>query len=109
MGITKLEGFDEKVVSMAAALKAIGHPARLSIMHYLSEKDQCICGDIVLELPLAQPTVSRHLAELKAVGLIKGSISGNNICYCIDAENWNQLQEYLGQISGSLASKNTCC
>jgi len=65
MGITKLEGFDEKVVSMAAALKAIGHPARLSIMQYLAAKDQCICGDIVLELPLAQPTVSRHLAELK--------------------------------------------
>lgn len=109
MGITKLDGFDQKVVSMAAALKAIGHPARLSIMKYLAAKDQCICGDIVLELPLAQPTVSRHLAELKAVGLIKGSISGNNICYCIDAENWAQLQQYLDQISQSLASKNSCC
>jgi DNA-binding transcriptional ArsR family regulator len=30
-----------------------------------------VCGDIVNELPLAQPTVSQHLKELKNAGLIK--------------------------------------
>jgi predicted transcriptional regulator len=44
----------------------------------------CICGDIVNELPLAQPTVSEHLKELKNAELIKGEIDGNCICYCID-------------------------
>ena len=44
-------------------------------------KETCICGDIVNELPLAQPTVSQHLKELKNGGLIKGSIEGNAICY----------------------------
>lgn len=109
MGITKLEGFETQVVEVAAMLKALGHPARISIMKYLASEDQCICGDIVMELPLAQPTVSRHLAELKAVGLIKGTISGKNICYCIDNQNWERLQTYLQQITQTNNAKSSCC
>jgi DNA-binding transcriptional ArsR family regulator len=109
MGITKTEGFETEVVEVAAILKALGHPARISIMKHLASKDQCICGDIVLELPLAQPTVSRHLSELKAVGLIKGIISGKNICYCIDTAKWERLQSYLQQITRANNSKSSCC
>ncbi|RYF64416.1 MAG: transcriptional regulator, partial [Cytophagaceae bacterium] len=53
---------------------AIGHPARVAILDYLVRVNTCICGDIVNELPLAQPTVSQHLKELKNAGLIKGTI-----------------------------------
>ena len=81
----------------------------LAIMEYLMSVDACICGDIVKELPLAQPTVSQHLKELKNAGLIKGSIEGNAICYCIDEKALQTLQSYFAGIAGSLLKKKTCC
>jgi DNA-binding transcriptional ArsR family regulator len=64
--------------------KALGHPARVRIVEYLQEADQCICGEIVDMLPLAQSTVSQHLKILKASGLVKGAIEGPRTCYCLD-------------------------
>ena len=84
MGATKTEHFTDKQNQIAILAKALGHPARIAIIEYLMKVDTCICGDIVDKLPLAQPTVSQHLKELKNAGLIKGSIEGNSICYCID-------------------------
>jgi len=95
---------------MATLAKAFGHPARVAIMEYLMKVDTCICGDIVNELPLAQPTVSQHLKELKNAGLIKGSIEGNAICYCIDEKAIAKLQNYFANISTKLThKKNDCC
>jgi DNA-binding transcriptional ArsR family regulator len=108
MGITKTIGFSEEVNSMAEILKALGHPARLSIMHFLANSPSCICNDIVMELPLAQPTISRHLSELKKVGLIQGEISGKNICYCINKQQWQQVLQYLDVITNSLANSKKC-
>lgn len=109
MGITKVDGFDIRITQMAEVLKALGHPARLSIIEHLATTPSCICSDIVEELPLAQPTISRHLSELKRVGLIKGSIEGKNICYCIDESSWNQVKDLVQMISNQLKDKNKCC
>lgn len=109
MGITKTDGFSEKVNYMADVLKALGHPARLSIMQYLAGSTSCICNDLVDELPLAQPTISRHLSELKRVGLIKGKISGKNICYCIDPEALQRVNDVIGEMSDKLSLSDSCC
>jgi len=109
MGITKTEGFTEEVNKMADILKALGHPARLRIIEFLAESPSCICNDLVDELPLAQPTISRHLSELKKVGIIKGSIEGKNVCYCLNEDALGQINELLGRITSiSLKSKNCC-
>eukprot|EP01036_Dinobryon_divergens_P051657 gene51657-69127_t len=79
MGATKTDYFTERQNQLAALAKALAHPARIAILDYLLKVDACVCGDIVNELPLAQPTVSQHLKELKAAGLIKGSIEGNKV------------------------------
>ncbi|MCW5911471.1 MAG: winged helix-turn-helix transcriptional regulator [Cyclobacteriaceae bacterium] len=110
MGATKTAHFTGKQNSIATLAKALGHPARVAIVEYLIKVDACICGDIVNELPLAQPTVSQHLKELKNAGLIKGSIEGNAICYCIDERAIEKLQTYFGSISTKLTTrKNNCC
>lgn len=109
MGITKTDGFTVDITEMAAVLKALGHPARLSIMLYLAKSPACICGDIVNELPLAQSTVSKHLSELKKVSLIQGSISGNNICYCINTETWKKVEKFFTEVAVSCTSTNSCC
>ena len=110
MGTTKTEHFTEEQNQLAILAKAIGHPARIAILQHLIKVNSCICGDIVNELPLSQPTVSQHLKELKNAGLIKGNVEGNAICYCIDEVGFLTIKSFLGQIENHLENKkNSCC
>ena len=108
MGITKTERFTAEQNELAILAKAIGHPARIAIIEYLLKIDSCICGDIVNELPLAQPTVSQHLKELKNAGLIKGNIEGTSICYCVNEEGFNKLKGFFQNINAYLTNKECC-
>ena len=92
MGATKAEEFSVKDNRIARYAKALSHPARIAILKLLLQKQACICGDIVDELPLSQSTVSQHLKELKDAGIIKGEIEGAKVCYCIDAKEWKAAQ-----------------
>lgn len=110
MGITKIEGFTEEVTKRAEILKAIGHPARLAILEYLISSPDCNNGDLVDHLPLAQSTVSRHLSELKKVGLIKGTITGNCVSYCINEEVWNDIKDFFTDSFNKITpGKNCAC
>jgi ArsR family transcriptional regulator len=109
MGATKTDHFTAKQNAIATLAKALGHPARVAIIDYLLKVDTCICGDIVNELPLAQPTVSQHLKELKNAGLIKGEIEGNSVCYCIDEKVIQKLQAFFDNVSLKLKNKKTDC
>ncbi len=110
MGATKTEYFTDRQNELAVLIKALGHPARIAIIDYLLKTEKCICGDIVNELPLAQPTVSQHLKELKNAGIIKGSVDGNAICYCIDDEVWHKFKGYLNGFFNTYdLKKNKCC
>lgn len=105
MGLTKTEHFTAQQNEVAALAKAIGHPARVAILELLISRDNCICNDIVDELPLAQATVSQHLKELKHAGIIKGTITGKSICYCIDSLHLKTLQNFLTLVT----QKNISC
>lgn len=108
MGITKSHIFALKENTLARYAKALGHPARISILKFLIKKQVCICGDIVDELPLSQSTISQHLKELKNSGLIKGDIEGATVCYCIDEKEWRLAQKQLNQLFDSYKG-NSCC
>lgn len=108
MGASKTDFFTNKQNQIAKIAKALGHPARIAIIEYLLKADACICSDIVDELPLAQPTVSQHLKELKNAGLIKGNIEGNSICYCIDEKTFNILKEYFSKIIFTVTGQKCC-
>ena len=110
MGATKTEHFTDKQNSIAMMAKALGHPARIAIVEYLLKVNECVCGDIVNELPLAQPTVSQHLKELKNAGIIKGSIEGNSVCYCLDEKVLQKFNSYFEKTTEKLIQKkNKCC
>lgn len=110
MGTTKSDLFTQEQNEIASILKAIAHPARIAILEYLLKVDACICGDIVNELTLAQPTVSQHLKELKNAGLIKGNIEGTSICYCVDKAAITRVQTYFSGISSRLENRaDQCC
>ena len=108
MGITKSQHFTEPQNEMASTLKALAHPARIAIVEYLLKTNECICNDLVNELPLAQPTISQHLKELKNAKIIKGNIEGNSICYCLEEKTIEELNKYFAKISQTISSKKCC-
>jgi DNA-binding transcriptional ArsR family regulator len=107
MTFAKLAVFTEQQQQIAKLAKALSHPARVAILEHLAKVGVCISGDIANELPLARATVSQHLQELKAAGLIKGTIEGQTICYCIDPEGYQQLIDHLGGFTTN--NKPTSC
>jgi predicted transcriptional regulator len=109
MGLTKTEIFSDEQNKLATVLKAIAHPARIAILQEIIKANSCICGDLVNDLGLAQATISQHLKELKMAGLIQGTIEGVSVCYCINPENWKQLEQALGAFLSSYKGNSTCC
>ena len=109
MGLTKTEIFTEAQNKMASLAKVLGHPARIAILEHLLQLQNCICGDLVDEIGLSQPTISQHLKELKNTGLIKGTITGTSVCYCIDAEKWREVSVLFENFFTKNAEDHSCC
>lgn len=110
MGASKIINYSEEDLLIAKFAKALSHPARVAIIKLLLQKQSCICGDIVEDLPIAQSTVSQHLKELKESGLIKGNIDGASICYCVDTDVLQKANDILNKVLGaSIQTQTTCC
>ena len=109
MGLTKSDEFALRDNRIARYAKALGHPARVAILRLLVQRQACVCGDIVDELPISQSTVSQHLKELKEAGLIKGEIDGPRICYCINEKEWDAARSAITEFMNAFAANNACC
>lgn len=110
MASPKLTEFIKTEQELALFAKALSHPARIAILKVLAQKNECVCGEIVDVLPLAQSTVSQHLKELKEAGLIKGTIEGPKTCYCINWKAFEKFNASLNQLFNKLkVQQQSCC
>lgn len=111
MAIAKKEAFSKKEQDLASFAKAISHPARVAILKVLAQQNECVCGEIVEVLPLAQSTVSQHLKELKEAGLISGTVEGTNTCYCINWKAFSSFKDSFNSLFDKLRIQNekACC
>jgi len=109
MGITKSNLFSSEQNKLASMAKVLGHPARIAIIQHLLQANQCINGDLVDELGLAQATISQHLKELKQAGIIKGTIGGTSMWYCINSEVWKEYQDAFNGLFDTYKEGKTCC
>ncbi len=98
MGVTRTDLFTDEQNEMALIAKVLGHPARIAIIQHLIKTNTCINSDLVDELGLAQATISQHLRELKAIGIIQGSIEGVSVNYCINPDKWNAIKTMFNQL-----------
>lgn len=89
---------DASAEELAQLAWAVAHPARVRIVRLLINREACVCGEIVAELPLAQSTVSQHLKILKESGMIQGEIVGPKVCYCINSEKLDTLKELIAAL-----------
>ena len=109
MGVTKSEIFTTAQNELAHFAKVLGHPARIAIIQHLLKVNTCVCGDLVDEIGLAQPTISQHLKELKSIGLISGNIEGTSVCYCLDGKIWKSYQKTVTDLFQKIQSLTNCC
>jgi ArsR family transcriptional regulator len=87
-----------------AMLRALANPARFRIVQILAARCECVCGQLVEDLPLAQSTVSEHLKVLKEAGIVQGTIEGPNTCYCLVPG----ALRFLTQVFSAL-EQSVCC
>ena len=111
MALARINEFPERDLKIADFAKALSHPARVAILKVLAEKKECICGELVEDLPLAQSTVSQHLKALKEVGLIRGTIDGPRSRYCIDWKVFDRYQKEMNAWSEKMLKlrQDNCC
>lgn len=107
MGASKIDIYSENINNIATIAKVFAHPARVAILQYISTQDSCICNDIVDEIGLSQATISQHLKVINSAGLLKGTFEGKSICYCIDLERFQELQELFNSFFNQ--TKSNCC
>lgn len=109
MTFAKKEAFSSELQELAALTKVLSHPARLAILDFLAQRNQCISGDITEEIPLSRTTVSQHLQELKNAGLLKGTVSGTRVYYCLETEKLTEMKDKLHDFMEKLASSQAQC
>lgn len=108
MGVTKTDLFTAEQNELAQIAKALAHPARIAIVQHLLKTNQCITGDLVLEIGLAQATISQHLRELKAIGIIQGNIEGTSVNYCINPIKWKEMKALFNAMFDRFTCEDCC-
>ena len=101
--------YTDEQVKLARFAKAMGHPARIKILEILSNRGCCYSGNIADEFPIALSTLSQHLKELKASGLIQGEINPPFIKYCINQGNWKQAKQLFDSFLEDKSLKPVVC
>ena len=64
----------------ARIIKALAHPTRLFIVEELSRGERCVC-ELTDMIGVEMPTVSRHLSQLKSVGILVDEKRGSQVFY----------------------------
>ena len=87
------------MIEIAERLKVLGDQTRLRIFRLLTEKSLNV-GELTSILGLAQPTISKHLRELKNSNLVEGVRNSNYSYYCVSSSQddwWKTLTQKLSE------------
>jgi len=77
------------------AFNAVAEPRRREILDRLADGERSV-GELVEELGLAQPQVSKHLKVLREVGLVQVRDEGRNRFYRLDGTPLKQIHDWVG-------------
>lgn len=109
MGVSKTDLFTKEQNELALMAKVFAHPARIAIIEYLLKSGTCINSSLVEELGLAQATISQHLKELKQLEILKGTVEGTSMCYCINQPVWEKVKHNFENLFNKYDSNKLCC
>ena len=104
----KFDEFNIDQQELASIAKLLSHPARIAIIQLLAEKKEIRTGNISDFLPISRTTVSKHLKDLKEMGLIMGTIDGLKIHYCLDMIKLDKMNKVVNKFFESSISSFFC-
>jgi DNA-binding transcriptional ArsR family regulator len=84
-----------RAATTSDAFNAVAEPRRREILSYLALRERPV-GDIVENLSIDQPSVSKHLRVLRRVGLVHVRCDGRHKFYRTNAEAIRPLHEWAG-------------
>jgi DNA-binding transcriptional ArsR family regulator len=82
------------LLSMAAAFEVLAEPNRRRILDLLRIEERPV-GDLVAELHVSQPAVSKHLRVLRDAGLVESRTDAQRRIYRVRAEPLRDLDAWL--------------
>lgn len=86
----------EAVESLAKRFKAMGDPTRLAILALLRDADASLCAcELEASFQLSQPTISHHLRQLKAAGLIHAERRGSWMHFHLAPEGVEAIETFV--------------
>lgn len=77
-----------------AALQVLAEPRRLAILELLRDGERPV-GELVAQIGLSQPAVSKHLRVLRDSGLVEARVDAQRRLYRIRPEPLADLDEWL--------------
>jgi DNA-binding transcriptional ArsR family regulator len=83
-----------RAATTADAFNAIAEPRRRQILDVLAGGERPV-NDLVLELSLAQPQVSKHLRVLREVGAVEMREAGRQRLYRLNGEALKPIHDWV--------------
>ncbi len=75
-------------------LRSLSQPVRRQILRAVAEHERSV-GELQQLVGLPQPAVSRHLAELRSVGVVNVRTEGTRRLYSVRTEGLQSAAEFL--------------
>ena len=76
------KAFEDDLDRISLVFKALSDPNRLKMIYLLSDGEKCV-SDLLPFFNIQQPTVSIHLLQLEAIGLLKVHRNGRKRLYSL--------------------------
>lgn len=104
---------DTDTDALARRLKALADPVRLRALAFLLEpdpaccrRDETVCAcDLESHLGLSQPTVSHHMKQLVAAGLVRAERRGRWVHYELEPAAFAELRAALARFEAAPAGR----
>jgi DNA-binding transcriptional ArsR family regulator len=82
------------------AFNAVAEPRRRQILDLLARGERPV-SDLVSQLGVAQPVVSKHLRVLREVGLVDVRDSGRHRVYCLNGQPLRSIYDWVKPLEES--------
>jgi DNA-binding transcriptional ArsR family regulator len=83
--LQEIDFLDNDIKKASEIFSALGHPIRLKIAYFLSQRDHCVC-ELIFKLNERQNLVSHHLTILKNCGIVEAYSSSKWHFYRLNPE-----------------------
>jgi DNA-binding transcriptional ArsR family regulator len=95
------EDLDIQVHSLRKAAliyRAINHPLRQQMIHFLHQKQTATVTEVYVKLKLEQSVASQHLGLLRRAGLVLTKRQGKQVFYSVNYERLKELHRLASEL-----------